>query len=224
MLRKLGANLHAFASDRTGVAAIEFALLAWPFFGIVLMIINTLMVSYFRSSLDGAVQNLATDLRSGGTFILGDARLVDLRTGNVTVDVAALRTKLRTRFPPGMDASKVMIEVFRRTDCTTNVACWDDAYSNLAKAQRKTPTFNANSAQSSLNITGSSAGSQAVEFGAAFDSQYMVVYYPMPALSVMFARKDAVILPPTTVTGSSKRVFGLVSTAMWINDPSVGVF
>ena len=53
----------------------------------------------------------------------------------------------------------------------------------------------------------------------------LVAYYPLSPISTMFANnKDAAILPPTELAGSERRVFGLVSTAMWINDPSVGVF
>ena len=228
MFRRLGIKVQAFARDRTGVVAIEFAMLSWLFFGIVLMIFNTLIVSYFRSSLDGAVQNLASDLRSGA-FNLADAKQTAVLGGVTvsTVDVAILRRRLQTYFPTGMDANKVMIEVFTRSNCTTNGNCWDDAYSNPVKAFRRTPNFNENPTLSFLGATGSSSGSPAVQFGAAGDSQYLVVYYPMPALSMMFAKKDEVIEPPTVLAGPSdppKRVFGLVSTAMWINDPSVGVF
>ena len=223
MLRKFGAMIQAFVRDSNGVAAIEFGFLAWPFFGVVLMIFNTMIVSYFRSSLDGAVQNLASDLRSGSDLVFREAR-IDLRNGVAKVDVAVLKNRLKSSFPAGMDANKVVIEIFTRTDCRTNIACWDDAYGDVAKALRKTPTFNVDSTRSSLGITGSSSGRQAVEYGREGDSQYLVVYYPMPPFSMMFATKDAVILPPTDVVGSSQRVFGLVSTAMWINDPSVSVF
>ena len=229
MFRTLGSKVQAFARDRTGVVAIEFAMLSWLFFGIVLIIFNTLIVSYFRSSLDRAVQNLAFDLRSGGEFNLVEAKqtaTVRNKT-KITVDVAVLRDRLSTFFPAGMDANKVMIEVFTRSNCATDGKCWDDAYSDPVKAFRKTPTFNEDPTLSFLGATGSSSGSRAVQFGAAGDSQYLVVYYPMPALSIMFAMKDEVIEPPTKLVGPSdppKRVFGLVSTAMWINDPSVGVF
>ena len=49
MLRKIGAKLRAFGGDRTGVASIEFAVVAWPFFGLVFMIFNTMLVHYFRT-------------------------------------------------------------------------------------------------------------------------------------------------------------------------------
>ena len=204
------------------MASIEYAVVAWPFFGVILMIVNTFMVHYFRTSLDSAVQNLAADLRSGGSIILKDFSVT--QSGVVKVSAAAVKARLQTNLPAGMDASKIVIEVFTRTNCKTNGDCWSDAYADMPKGLRKTPTFNSNSAQSNLGISGSSAGSQAVQFGNAGDSQYLVVYYPMPAFSMMFAKKDGAILPPTSVTGSTTKVFGLVSTAMWINDPSVGVF
>lgn len=228
MLRKFGAKLRAFGSDRTGVAAIEFSVVAWPFFGVVFMIFNTMLVHYFRTSLDGAVQNLAMDLRSGGKFILRDAATTITVSGvrvNV-VDPAVLRNRLKSYFPAGMNADEVLIEVFTRNTCRTDFTCWDDAYGDVPKAQRRSPKFNVNSSSSYLAATGSAAGSRAVQLGAAGDSQYLVVYYPMSPISAMFARKDDVILAPNLLEGSSpeRRVFGLVSTAMWINDPSVGVF
>ena len=235
MLQTIGAKLRAFGCDRSGVAALEFSIVAWPFFGVVFMIFNTMMVHYFRTSLDGAVQNLAMDLRSGGNFILREARATTTdRLGNTVayVDVAVLRNRLRGYFPAGMDANEVLIEVFTRNTCKTNYACWDDAYEVVAKAQRKSPKFNVVSSNSYLGATGSTGpsggnpASRAVQLGAAGDSQYLVAYYPMSPISTMFTSKDAVILPPTLLEGSSteRRVFGLVSTAMWINDPSVGVF
>jgi hypothetical protein len=235
MLQTIGAKLRAFGCDRTGVAALEFSIVAWPFFGVVFMIFNTMLVHYFRTSLDGAVQNLAMDLRSGGNFILRQARATTTdRLGNTVayVDVAVLRNRLRDYFPPGMDANEVLIEVFTRNTCKTNYACWDDAYEVVAKAQRKSPKFNVVSSNSYLGATGSTGpsggnpASRAVQLGAAGDSQYLVVYYPMSPISTMFASRDSVILPPTSLVDSApeRRVFGLVSTAMWINDPSVGVF
>jgi len=228
MLRMIGAKLRAFGSDRTGVAALEFSIIAWPFFGVVFMIFNTMLVHYFRTSLDGAVQNLAADLRSGGDFILRDARTT-IVVGGSNVDVVnpdVLRNRLKTYFPTGMNADEVLIEVFRRTTCRGNYNCWDDAYGDLPKALRKSPKFNVSSSSSYLAAMGSSAGSRAVQLGLAGDSKYLVVYYPMSPISAMFARKDDVILAPTELQNSSpqRRVFGLVSTAMWINDPSVGVF
>ena len=233
MLRMFGAKLRAFGTDRTGVVAIEFSILAWPFFGVVFMIFNTMLVHYFRTSLDGAVQNLAMDLRSGGKFILMDAQargangaVLRDSAGNATVDVSILRSRLKDYLPAGMSADEVLIEVFTRRNCRQDATCWDDAYRDLPKAMRKTPTFDINPAKSFVGANGSSATGRAIQFGAAGDSQYLVVYYPMSPISAMFARKDEVILPPTKLAGSDpeRRVFGLVSTAMWINDPSVGVF
>ena len=236
MLRTIGAKLRAFGSDRTGVAAIEFSVVAWPFFGVVFMLFNTMLVHYFRTSLDGAVQKLAMDLRSGGNFILRDARIASKDSNGNTVkdsngntvyvvDVAVLRQRLKDYFPAGMDANEVLIEVFTRKTCKTDFTCWDDAYVNLPKAQRKSPTFNVDRTKSFLNVTGSAETKRAVQLGAAGDSQYLVAYYPLSPISTMFANnKDAAILPPTELAGSERRVFGLVSTAMWVNDPSVGVF
>jgi Flp pilus assembly pilin Flp len=224
MKHKFARGVRAFASDQAGVAAIEFSFLAWPFFGVVLMILNSFVVQYFRNSLDGAVSNLASDLRSG-SFILKDATMVasSVRGGGVVVSVSALRARLQTYLPVGMDVNKVLIESFARTNCSTNGGCWDDAYSDLTHGVRKSPTFNVNSTLSNLQISGSSSGSPAVQFGVAGASQYLVVYYPMSPFSTIFTGNGMIVQPPTAVVGG-KRVYGLVSAAMWINDPSVGVF
>ncbi len=222
MMHKFAASVRAFASDQAGVAAIEFSFLAWPFFGVVLMILNSFVVQYFRNSLDGAVGNLASDIRSGSAFILKDASVTS-RTGAVTISVSALRARLQNYLPVGMDANSVLIEAFSRTNCSTNGGCWDDAYSNLANGVRKSPTFNVDPRLSNLQIVGSSSGSPAIQFGGAGASQYLVVYYPMSPFSTIFTANGMIVQPPTAVIGGNK-VYGLVSTAMWINDPSVGVF
>ena len=224
MTHNFARGVRAFASDQTGVAAIEFSFLAWPFFGVVLMILNSFVFQYFRNSLDGAVSNLASDIRSG-SFILKDVTVAAsaLRGGGVSISVSALRTRLQSYLPVGMDANNVLIESFARTNCSTNGGCWDDAYSNLTNGVRKSPTFNVNSTLSNLQISGSSSGAPALQFGAAGASQYLVIYYPMSPFSTIFTGSGMIVQPPTAVVGG-KRVYGLVSAAMWINDPSVGVF
>jgi Flp pilus assembly protein TadG len=221
MTHNFARGVRAFASDQTGVAAIEFSFLAWPFFGVVLMILNSFVFQYFRNSLDGAVSNLASDIRSG-SFILKDASVTS-PSGGVTISVSALRARLQNYLPVGMDANDVLIETFARTNCSTNGGCWDDAYSNLTRGVRKSPTFNVNSTLSNLQISGSSSGAPALQFGAAGASQYLVVYFPMSPFSTIFTGSGMIVQPPTAVVGG-KRVYGLVSAAMWINDPSVGVF
>ena len=224
MTHNFARGVRAFASDQTGVAAIEFSFLAWPFFGVVLMILNSFVFQYFRNSLDGAVSNLASDIRSG-SFILKDVTVSAsaLRGGGVSISVSALRARLQSYLPVGMDANYVLIESFARTNCSTNGGCWDDAYSNLTNGVRKSPTFNVNSTLSNLQISGSSSGAPALQFGAAGASQYLIVYYPMSPFSTIFTGSGMIVQPPTAVVGG-KRVYGLVSAAMWINDPSVGVF
>lgn len=200
MLRKVGVRIRAFASDSTGVAAIEFAVVGPVFFTLVCGVLQTLVLHYYTNCLDGAVRNFVAEIRSG-QFVLKSA-------SGANIPVSDIRAKLALHLPAGMSADKMGVELFLAPNCTTNGACWDSQYADPNKAVRKVPTF---------NITTPSMGggtTRTFEIAAAGQSQYLAVYYPIPSLN-SFVRGA-----PTAYVDGSKG-FGIVTTAMWVVDPSV---
>jgi len=67
---------HAFARDERGVTAIEFGILALPFFTIIYAILETTMVFLAGQVLDGAVEDASRQIKTGQaqTFDIGDFR------------------------------------------------------------------------------------------------------------------------------------------------------
>ena len=198
MLRKVGVKVRAFASDCTGVAAIEFAVVGPVFITLVCLVLQTMLLHYYTNCLDGAVRNLVAEIRSG-QFVLKSS------TGT-SITVSDIRTKLAVYLPGGLSPSKMAIELFQATDCTTNGACWDSKYVDVNKAIRKVPIFNI--------PTPAMEGTQKFNIAAAGQSQYLAVYYPIPSIN------SFVTGAPTAYVGGSKG-FGIVTTAMWVVDPSV---
>ena len=200
MFRTVGVRIRAFAGDSTGVAAIEFAVLAIPFITVVCLVLQTLLLHYYTNCLDGAVRNFVSEVRSG-QFVLKTSAGVDI----LVVDI---RTRLAANLPVGMSPSKMEIELFKASNCTTNGACWDSKYSDVNKAVRKVPAFSATVGATSI------AGAQLFQIASAGQSQYLAVYYPIPSITQFLTNA------PTAVTGG-KNAYGIVSTAMWVADPSV---
>jgi hypothetical protein len=136
-------------------------------------------------------------LQSGGGIFLSIPALT-----NITA--AQIRDRIGPLLVGGMDASKLQVKLRNNTGCGAAPRCWQSEYSNYANGVRRTPAFYS-SANPEFNM------------GVAGDSQYLTVYYPLPAFSSIWSSA-----PTATVNG--ERVFGILSTAMWINDPSVSVF
>jgi len=200
MFRKVGFKLRAFASDRAGVAAIEFSVLAIPFITGICMVLQTLVVHYYTNCLDGAVRNFVAEVRSGQFVLKTQAG------ANITVD--DIRSRLALNLPVGMSASLLEIELFAASTCVTNGACWASMYSDPNKAIRKVPSFSATARNTSMS------GAQSFKIGGAGQSQYLAAYYPIPSITSFLNGA------PTAVVGGSK-AYGIITTAMWINDPSV---
>ena len=60
-----GGLIRRFSRDRGGVAAIEFAILAIPFFMLVFALLETALVFFGELSLDQAVEDVARGVRVG---------------------------------------------------------------------------------------------------------------------------------------------------------------
>jgi len=197
MFHLLAKKVRSF-SDERGIITVEYSLVIVPFLGLITAIIQIFLEQLFVSHLDRGVQRFAAGLRSGSIM---------LRSVNTNVK---LRTELSSYLCPsppaliGFDCTKLQVQLFENANCSygATVSCWDDKFADFAKAVRKPPSF------------------KAVPYyvvGLAGYSQYLTVYYPFPKMSSLWST-----VPTAIVNG--KEVHGLLSTAMWINDPSVGVF
>ena len=189
-----------FANDQ-GVASVEYAFVVMPFIGLVVAIFQAYMAQTYIAYLDRAVQKFAGELRSG-SLILKD---VNSR--------AAIENLLSTRLCPqipvllGMDCSKLQVQLFIGANCATagTTSCWQNQYADFTHAIRKPPMFMASPLTPVFNV------------GGAGDSQYLTVFYPLPMMSPLWDNTSTAIF-------NNQPVHGLLSTAAWINDPSVGVF
>ena len=203
MLRKVGVRIRAFADDSTGVAAIEFAVLAPVFFTLVVLVLQTMLLHYFTNCLDGAVRNFVAEVRSG-QFVLKSSTGTNILANDI-------RTKLAVHLPAGMSASKIEIELFLASNCTTNGGCWDSQYAIVNKAVRNVPSFSTAARKTSMAGGGSS---QQFNIAAAGQSQYLAVYYPIPSI-------NSYVTGAPTAYVEGGQAFGIVTTAMWVVDPSV---
>ena len=63
--RDAARRLRGFADSEDGVTAIEFGLVATPFFGLMFAILETAMVFFGQQTLETAVANAAREIRTG---------------------------------------------------------------------------------------------------------------------------------------------------------------
>ena len=92
--------------------------------------------------------------------------------------------------------------MYKTPSCDTSTSCWLNFYDNFGTAKRKTETYN-------QQFTST--------YGTAQDRQLLIVYYPMPMLSKLWDNRSS-----EDVNGVTYH--GIYSAAIWVNDPSVGVF
>lgn len=193
-----GKLIRDFSGDHSGVATLEFALIATPFVAMVIAIIESLFTQYQISSLDHAVQKYASELRSGIEIIGINSSL------STAQQVSGVQSKIGARLPASFDPNKLQIRLVSHATCSAADQCWVSEYRNYQTGVRNPPTFD-------------TSGATPFNIGDAGDSAYLTVYYPLPAMSSLWNTA-----PTAFVNG--EKVYGILSTAMWINDPSVGVF
>lgn len=195
MWAKSRAAIRDFASKEAGVTAIEFAVLGPIFLGVVLAIFQGMLAQYWITSLDRAVQKFAEELRGGSDILIDNA-------------ASSVMLKLCPNLAAGMDCGSLQVTLEVQNSCATDGQCWNSKYSDFSKGVRNPPTF---SRSGSFNIVST------FNVGVNGESQYLAVFYPLPAMSTLWNRRP-------TVRVNGVPAWGILSTAMWINDPSVGVF
>lgn len=197
MFRWLRKKISAFSDDR-GAITVEYAFVAIPFIGLVVAIVQSFLEQLFVSELDRGVQLFAADMRSGVVM------LKDVNTRALLE--TAIKNRICTSSPilRGFNCTKLQAQLYNNASCATSgsTSCWASQYSDFAKGVRKAPTY-------------SNAPSFTV--GLAGASQYLTVYYPFPKMSAIWNTA------PTAIV-NNEQVYGILATATWINDPSVGVF
>jgi hypothetical protein len=113
-----------------------------------------------------------------------------------------MRDSLCVQVTPVLTCSSLKPRLYVTPECQTETSCWTGFYTNFNKAVRKTETYVAR-----LPTT----------YSGAQQRQVLIVYYPLPMLSKLWDTR-------TTETVDGVKYHGIYSAAIWMNDPSVGVF
>ncbi len=197
-MRRLIKKLDFFQDER-GFLSAELAVVVLPFLALVVAIVETHLEQIYVSHLDRAVRSFAEDLRSGVVL------LRDLNSKQLVEQALSAKLCPRITVLPGFDCQKLQAQLFRSSTCSSGPAasCWQSQYADFNHAVRNPPTF--------------VSSSPTFIVGGAGDSQYLTVYYPFRQMSSLWNTR-----PTATVNGA--QVYGLLSTAMWVNDPTIGVF
>ncbi len=168
-----------------------------------------LVATPFIAMIVAVVESLMTQYYASSLDHAVQRFASDIRSGAVILGIApsamtaqGVKDKLAPFLPSSFNPTKLQVKLVSR-NCSGS-GCWRPDYSNFLFGIRPPPAFDA-SAAPAFNI------------GAAGARQYLTVYYPAPSLSSIWSRA-----PTAIVNGEG--VFGILSTAIWTNDPSVGVF
>jgi len=112
---RIKARAARFARDRKGAAAVEFALVAAPFFLLVFAILEIALIFFTSAIIEEAVAHAARDIRTGELQTAGQTE-ADFRAtvcariqsvadcGRLRVDVRTFENFASTQFDPPVDA------------------------------------------------------------------------------------------------------------------------
>lgn len=112
-----GKRAGGLARDKSGSVALEFALIAMPFFTLMMAIFETTAVYYTSATLENAVNDAARTIRTGETQSNGASAsdfhdLICERInallkcdGSLVVDVRSFNQFDDVNFPPALDAN-----------------------------------------------------------------------------------------------------------------------
>ena len=79
-IRRLRAGLNRFSRGRSGSTAVEFAMLAMPFLGLLFGIIELGMIYLISTTLDNATADAARQIRTGSVQTSGSATATSFQT------------------------------------------------------------------------------------------------------------------------------------------------
>ena len=100
MRARIAARTRAFARDREGATAVEFALIAAPFFLLILAILEIALIFFASAIIENAVSEAARDIRTGQLQTAGGSE-VEFRAAvcqqiQTVADCSRLRVDVRT--------------------------------------------------------------------------------------------------------------------------------
>lgn len=119
------ARLRRFRKEEKGVTAVEFALLAAPFFLILFAVVETCIVFFANASMDSVVAQAGRMIRTGQAqtqgwgeadfvnYICGQMELISDCTNNLNVDVQTFPSFTSVVFAPLIDADGNVVEHHR---------------------------------------------------------------------------------------------------------------
>ena len=125
------ARARAFGRDERGVTAIEFGILALPFFTIIFAIIQTAIVFLVTQVLDSAVEDAARRVRTGEAQGYTDTQFRDYMCGYTFNLISCNTTNLQIQ-------SKILSSGFSGASnsipqtCTTSTCTWTSGWGTYA--------------------------------------------------------------------------------------------
>lgn len=115
-------RVRVFARDDRGVTAIEFGILALPFFTIIAAILQTAIMFLTSQVLDSAIEDASRRVRTGQAqhFSLTDFRdyMCDYTFGLIDCDAVLLRTEIITDFSDAVPLDPTDVETCSESDGT----------------------------------------------------------------------------------------------------------
>ena len=111
MRARIKARTRAFMGDRQGATAVEFALIAAPFFLLIFAILEIALIFFASAIIENAVSMAARDIRTGELQTAGQGE-VEFRAavceqiravadcGRLSIDVRTFENFASTRFAP----------------------------------------------------------------------------------------------------------------------------
>jgi Flp pilus assembly protein TadG len=177
-----------FMSDTRGATAVEFALVAIPFLGTIVVSMAVGIVFFFSTTLDFAVQKASRSMMTGA-IKSGQMSATQYRTGVFCPMLLA-----------AFDCNNIIINV--KVERTAAQAATNTGYTDLV-----------NSNQTALLVTAyTNSGSAQFCTGQPGDYVYIQVLYPLPALTTFLSPAGSV----ATVNGQP--AFLLDSTLAFRNE------
>ncbi len=135
LVRTIGASrlCRRFRRDDKAATAVEFAIIAVPFLGVLLAIFESTFVLFNAEVMDNVAANVSRQLMTGQIQSSGQTCALQKQTfQNMICPLSGVRPA--TALPSNFDCSKVIIDV-RASNAVNNLDVSNSLYSNPSSAQ-----------------------------------------------------------------------------------------